>query len=391
MFCIHCGRPLPQEDSYCVCGGLQPGQKPRAEATPVAPSEPQRVVPPVEPEPVAPSEPPRVVPPVEPEPAAPSEPRVEAEPAARPEPVHAEASRPVPPMQSPVGYPQANAYAPQNAYPQQGPYPQQQAYPPQNPYPQQHVYAQPYPYPQQPMQGQYPHNPYAPPVSTPYAPAAQPVQPSPAVHSALKALAGSPLFLIGTIFVSLGFVLSVISCFLPTDLLRVFSMLPGELSYVVDLSEIQYELYAYQSGSALATFFMALPGLILSALTVAGLWITFASGKSRKSASLKTSGLTILKVLQIIGMIGYAILALLFVVFLVIALVASAAAGSTGGYAAEAASAVLLVVSLLLLVFLAFIVVMIVYCAKVIGSLSAVKTAAQTGAFSKKPRCSSPY
>lgn len=225
-------------------------------------------------------------------------------------------------------------------------------------------------------------NPYVRPPVTPYAPAQPQARPLTSVHKALKALASSPLFLIGTIFVSLGFLLSIISAFLPTDYTWIFSMLPQEAYYALELDDLQYQLFMLQRGSMLSNFLMMLPGLILSALSVAALWITFASGKNHSDPYLKTSGFSILKVLQILGIVGYALLALLLVILLVIVLVA--AASVSGSYAGDAVGAVMGMLAVILLALLAVIALLIVYSAKVIGSLNAAKHAVETGVFQKK-------
>ena len=393
MYCIHCGRQLPEDGSPCVCGGLQPGQKPAAAAPEAQPAAPASAAQPVQTAPVqttppaapavapAPAEKPAPVPPVQ---SAPVQTAPPAVPAAAPAP--AEKPAPVPPVQpAPVQAtpPAAPAAAPAPAE-KPAPVPPVQTAPAQAAPP-----VQPYTYPQRPQQNPYPpqaapyvQNPYVRPPVTPYAPAQPQARPLTSVHKALKALASSPLFLIGTIFVSLGFLLSIISAFLPTDYTWIFSMLPQEAYYALELDDLQYQLFMLQRGSMLSNFLMMLPGLILSALSVAALWITFASGKNHSDPYLKTSGFSILKVLQILGIVGYALLALLLVILLVIVLVA--AASVSGSYAGDAVGAVMGMLAVILLALLAVIALLIVYSAKVIGSLNAAKHAVETGVFQKK-------
>ena len=135
-----------------------------------------------------------------------------------------------------------------------------------------------------------------------------------------------------------------------------------------------------QDGSVLTAFLFQLPGLILSALAVAGLWMTFASGKSGSSPTLKTSGLTILKVLQVFSVVGYAVLALLLVILLVIVLVTAVSA--SGVY--DFIGAAMATLAVILLALLAVIALLIVYSAKVIGSINAAKAAAAGSAMLKK-------
>ena len=168
MYCIHCGRKLPEDGSVCACGNLQPGQN--------VPAEPQA--------------------------AAPVEVPAPAISAAQPAQAPAYAQQP-----APYGQPYTDTYQPQNPY------------------------AQP-----------YVQNPYAPRAAYPYQPAQQ-ARPFATACAAVKSLAASPLFLIGTIFVSLGFLLSLISAFIPVNYARLFSMLPPEVYYALDFSDLQYQLY----------------------------------------------------------------------------------------------------------------------------------------------------
>ena len=332
MYCIHCGRKLPEDGSVCACGNLQPGQN--------VPAEPQAAAPVEAPAPAIsaaqPAEQPAVA---EPQAAAPVEAPAPVISAAQPAQAPAYAQQP-----APYGQPYTDTYQPQNPY------------------------AQP-----------YVQNPYAPRAAYPYQPAQQ-ARPFAAACAAVKSLAASPLFLIGTIFVSLGFLLSLISAFIPVNYARLFSMLPPEVYYALDFSDLQYQLYMLQDGSVLTAFLFQLPGLILSALAVAGLWMTFASGKSGSSPTLKTSGLTILKVLQVFSVVGYAVLALLLVILLVIVLVTAVSA--SGVY--DFVGAAMATLAVILLALLAVIALLIVYSAKVIGSINAAKAAAAGSAMLKK-------
>lgn len=350
MYCIHCGRKLPEDGSVCACGNLQPGQtvpeQPEASAPAVPAAEPAYAAPPAPAEPETPAEAP--APPVqaaEPAYAAPAVPA--AEPAYTAPPAPAEPAAQVP------------AAVQQPAAP----------------------YVQPYTY--QPPQNPYVQSPYVPNAAYPYQ-TAQQARPLAAVQTAVKSLAASPLFLIGTILVSLGFLLSIVSAFVPVDYTRLFSMLPPEVYYELDLSELQYTLYTIQYDSVLSTFLMQLPGLIFSALAVAGLWMTFASGKSGSSPSIRTSGLTILKVLQVFSIVGCALLALLLLILLVISLITGAIAQSESYYMQDTVGVVVAVVAAVLLLGLAVCAVQIVYGAKVIGSINTAKKAAETGTVLKK-------
>ena len=355
MYCIYCGKKLADDGTPCTCRAPQPVQPLRVQPPaapqpkPIAP-QPEPVVP--QPEPVAP-QPEPVVP--QPEPDVPQpEPDVP-----QPEPI-----APQPPLQ------QQSPYVVQSPYTQPSPYVQQPS-----PYVQQtSPYVQPDPY------AQYGH-----PYQAPVHPAVQ-ITP---VHKAIKALAGSPLFLVGAILTSLTLVLSVIQAFIPVDYIHLISnflqFLPMELRSSIDFEEIYAELYAAQSAGTVSTLISMIPTLIVSGLGVAALWITFASGRDTKSPLLKTSGLTILKVLQIIGLVGLGLMALMVVISLVIAGVVFAMISSeVSSYERVMFNAVMWICISVLVIALIVLAVMIVYSIKVIGSLNAAKKAIDTGKAVKK-------
>ena len=355
MYCIYCGKKLADDGTPCTCRAPQPVQPLRVQPPaapqpkPIAP-QPEPVVP--QPEPVAP-QPEPVVP--QPEPDVPQpEPDVP-----QPEPI-----APQPPLQ------QQSPYVVQSPYTQPSPYVQQPS-----PYVQQtSPYVQPDPY------AQYGH-----PYQAPVHPAVQ-ITP---VHKAIKALAGSPLFLVGAILTSLTLVLSVIQAFIPVEYIHLISnflqFLPMELRSSIDFEEIYAELYAAQSAGTVSTLISMIPTLIVSGLGVAALWITFASGRDTKSPLLKTSGLTILKVLQIIGLVGLGLMALMVVISLVIAGVVFAMISSeVSSYERVMFNAVMWICISVLVIALIVLAVMIVYSIKVIGSLNAAKKAIDTGKAVKK-------
>ena len=341
MYCIYCGKKLADDGTPCTCRAPQPVQPLRVQ--PPAAPQPKPIAP--QPKPIAP-QPEPVVP--QPEPVAP-----------QPEP-----DVPQPPLQ------QQSPYVVQSPYTQPSPYVQQPS-----PYVQQtSPYVQPDPY------AQYGH-----PYQAPVHPAVQ-ITP---VHKAIKALAGSPLFLVGAILTSLTLVLSVIQAFIPVDYIHLISnflqFLPMELRSSIDFEEIYAELYAAQSAGTVSTLISMIPTLIVSGLGVAALWITFASGRDTKSPLLKTSGLTILKVLQIIGLVGLGLMALMVVIGLVIAGVVFAMISSeVSSYERVMFNAVMWICISVLVIALIVLAVMIVYSIKVIGSLNAAKKAIDTGKAVKK-------
>ena len=355
MYCIYCGKKLADDGTPCTCRAPQPVQPLRVQ--PPAAPQPKPIAP--QPKPIAP-QPEPVVP--QPEPVAPQpEPDV---PQPEPDVPQPEPDVPQPPLQ------QQSPYVVQSPYTQPSPYVQQPS-----PYVQQtSPYVQPDPY------AQYGH-----PYQAPVHPAVQ-ITP---VHKAIKALAGSPLFLVGAILTSLTLVLSVIQAFIPVDYIHLISnflqFLPMELRSSIDFEEIYAELYAAQSAGTVSTLISMIPTLIVSGLGVAALWITFASGRDTKSPLLKTSGLTILKVLQIIGLVGLGLLALMVVISLVIAGVVFAMISSeVSSYERAMFNAVMWICISVLVIALIVLAVMIVYSIKVIGSLNAAKKAIDTGKAVKK-------
>ena len=355
MYCIYCGKKLADDGTPCTCRAPQPVQPLRVQ--PPAAPQPKPIAP--QPKPIAP-QPEPVVP--QPEPVAPQpEPDV---PQPEPDVPQPEPDVPQPPLQ------QQSPYVVQSPYTQPSPYVQQPS-----PYVQQtSPYVQPDPY------AQYGH-----PYQAPVHPAVQ-ITP---VHKAIKALAGSPLFLVGAILTSLTLVLSVIQAFIPVDYIHLISnflqFLPMELRSSIDFEEIYAELYAAQSAGTVSTLISMIPTLIVSGLGVAALWITFASGRDTKSPMLKTSGLTILKVLQIIGLVGLGLMALMVVISLVIAGVVFAMISSeVSSYERVMFNAVMWICISVLVIALIVLAVMIVYSIKVIGSLNAAKKAIDTGKAVKK-------
>ena len=362
MYCIYCGKKLADDGTPCTCRAPQPVQPLRVQ--PPAAPQPKPIAP--QPKPIAP-QPEPVVP--QPEPVAP-----------QPEPVVPQPEPDVPQPEPDV--PQPEPIAPQPPLQQQSPYVVQSPYTQPSPYVQ-----QPSPYVQQtsPYVQPDPYAQYGHPYQAPVHPAVQ-ITP---VHKAIKALAGSPLFLVGAILTSLTLVLSVIQAFIPVDYIHLISnflqFLPMELRSSIDFEEIYAELYAAQSAGTVSTLISMIPTLIVSGLGVAALWITFASGRDTKSPLLKTSGLTILKVLQIIGLVGLGLMALMVVIGLVIAGVVFAMISSeVSSYERVMFNAVMWICISVLVIALIVLAVMIVYSIKVIGSLNAAKKAIDTGKAVKK-------
>ncbi|MCF2652361.1 hypothetical protein [Anaeromassilibacillus senegalensis] len=390
MYCIYCGKKLADDGTPCTCRAPQPVQPPRVQ--PPAATQPKPIVP--QPEPVAP-QPEPVVP--QPEPVVPQPEPVVPQPkpvVPQPEPIAPQPEPVVPQPEPVVPQPEPVVPQPEPVAPQPEPIAPQPPLQQQSPYVVQSPYTQPSPYVQQPSPYVQQTSPYVQP--DPYAqyghPYQAPVHPAvqiTPVHKAIKALAGSPLFLVGAILTSLTLVLSVIQAFIPVDYIHLISnflqFLPMELRSSIDFEEIYAELYAAQSAGTVSTLISMIPTLIVSGLGVAALWITFASGCDTKSPLLKTSGLTILKVLQIIGLVGLGLLALMVVIGLVIAGVVFAMISSeVSSYERAMFNAVMWICISVLVIALIVLAVMIVYSIKVIGSLNAAKKAIDTGKAVKK-------
>ncbi|MGN0479689.1 MAG: hypothetical protein ACI4GO_09670 [Hominenteromicrobium sp.] len=404
MYCIYCGKKLADDGTPCTCRAPQPAQPPRvqppAPAQP-APAAPQPVVVAPQPEPVAP-QPEPVAPQLEPvapqpEPVAPQPEPVAPQPepvAPQPEPVApqpvvvASQPEPVAPQPAPAApQPEPVAPQPEPVAPQPAPAAPQPPVQQQSPYAAQNPYAHPSPYVQQANPYVQP-NPYAQ-QSAAYQPAVRPAVQITSVHKAIKALAGSPLFLAGTILTSLILVLSIIQAFIPMNYIHLISnimqLLPMELRSAIDFEEIYSELYAAQSAGMVSKLIAMIPGVITSGLAVAALWITYISGRDEKSPLLKTSGLTILKVLQIIGLVGLGLLALLLVICLVVLFVIFAmASGEVSVYERAMFNMVMWICIAAVFVGLICLAVKIVYSIKVIGSINAAKKAIDTGKAVKK-------
>ena len=305
MYCIYCGKPLPEDGTPCPCRAQQQEQpqpvETDAEETGVLESEPVPVQ------------------------------------SAEPQPVEPQPVEPQPP------------YVAQSPYIQPSPYVQRVNYNAPQPTP----YGQP---------------------SAPFTPVITPV------HGVIKAVAGSPLFLVGAILASVNVLISIIQSFMPVNVQQIvytlMQVMPPELRHEMDFDSIFYAAASAQPRGVVSVLLSMLPGLVTSGLMLAALWITYASGRSQKSPLLKTSGLTILKVLQTISLVALClcafVLVVLFIIFIVI-------------WAVEEGDAVFGILFLLLFLAMALMFApAILYIAKIIGTLNTVKRAVDTGSVMKK-------
>jgi len=429
MFCVHCGRQLP-ESGYCVCGALQPGQAPQPE--PVVAAEPEPVILP-EAEPIYETE-------AEPERFTPAEPVWEEVPPQ---------NQPVPPVypvyQPPVNTPPVyrNPYAqPVNNQPV---YPAYQ--PPVNTTP---VYQNPYepavpaytppveeqpielhpafkpasfdepetipptelPVDELPMDEQpvytspvytTPEPVYTPPVHTPPEPVYTPpvAPPSYALYNeqtpaqaVLSRVAGSPLFMAAAIVLSVQFVVGIVSTILSNFYASdIWSLLRTYMSYiqpyfpdlVYELDNLFWEIESYIYTAQRIINFATLPAKILPALTIAALWITFITAK--RSSTPSTAGLTILQVMQVFAVIGSGFLILGILVVCVVLILAIAVLveelsyyGGLGSDGSAALSGALIaVVVIIALAVLAGVVLNLLYNIKLLSTVKGAKQVIREG------------
>ncbi len=128
----------------------------------------------------------------------------------------------------------------------------------------------------------------------PEGPAPENRPPSPA-QEALRALAGSTIFLLAAVFSTLAAVLSCVRVFVGDPPL--FSMLPdGDL--LERLTHVRVD------GTVLALL-VAVP---LPLLVIVALWMIYATGKRRNSARFGTAGLTLLRIPTVVAMVVVSVL-----------------------------------------------------------------------------------
>lgn len=386
MYCTNCGRKLAEDGTPCICGSGQyePVMMPAVEPAPAPviepipeiaePAEPITAAPVFEPAAEIPAEP--VIPTPEPVAAEPFIPAV-------PVPVVEEPAAPVEyvdeysftPVAEPAAQQPVNPYAYQPAAPAD-PYAQRPANP----------YAQPVnPYVQQP------------PVPQPapaYAPPAYAVKQPTAVHMAIRSVAASPLFLTAAILMSVNFVLTIVNSFIPSDITAIINTIIPILemldpftyysSMLYEITDILYEItdVLYEMQMLLAV--LNLGNMILPALVLIGLWVTFASAKKNEIPG--TAGLTILQIVKVISLVGAIIAAVVFVIFAVICIIALVALSNevySFGYYSSSDEAILtgvtVVVVVVLLVLVPVVVLALLYAIKVVTSISGAKNALRTG------------
>ena len=233
-------------------------------------------------------------------------------------------------------------------------------------------------YVQQPVQPTY------------YAAPSYAVQQNNSVISVIRSIAGSPLFLIAVIIVSLHFVLNVVNRLMPLDITGFIYSIVGYLDSMMPgmgaemMREIEPALADIRAAQATISGISML-GMITPALTLAALWMIYGSAKSADGP--KTGGFTILQVLQILAVIGvsFGVLLALIGSGLIIALGQVIAEEmryfSMGGDASSGITIASVIIAILLMVGVVF---SLIYAIKVLSTIVGVKKAIRTGVVTKK-------
>lgn len=192
----------------------------------------------------------------------------------------------------------------------------------------------------------------------------QPMYNSPAVSpviAAVKGIASSPLFLTAVIIYTLSLLLSFANSLAPMrNVYQIMQLL--NLDYYMDYY-IDYGVIA-----GITTTFSII-GMIPSILMALGLWLTFAASKNNTFPGFKTAGLTIIKVLTIISLVWVSVAAGLLTIVLIVAATVAIVEGEA------AAMAIVLGVILVAV----GVTLSIVYYAKIVQTINAVKNSVMTG------------
>ncbi|MBO4433222.1 MAG: zinc-ribbon domain-containing protein [Clostridia bacterium] len=216
---------------------------------------------------------------------------------------------------------------------------------------------------------------YQPAYQPQYQPAVKPPRSSHPTLNALKNVGASPLLLIAAIAVSANLFLGIIKLFAGN-----YSVFGTVYSYlyrlgISDFNEILNDIstatYGYMT---LLSFLFLIPTLIYTI----GVWITYISANSRGNNGMSTAGLTMIKVMQIISLIFTCILFAASEIVCIIASVAAAALDRTNDGSSLSGSSLTFFIVSASVVALLYIFV-IIYIAKVISSINAVKRTVSTG------------
>lgn len=251
--------------------------------------------------------------------------------------------------------------------------PQQPVQPPvqpQQPYaaPQQAYASQPAytPTPNQPTGNTYGYQP---------APAPIKVRSAHPVLNAVKNLGASPLFMVAVIGFTVMVLFHLLGAFVNNNSLYAL-LLPYE-SQLNELGLSPYMLRYYLSSFQSTFTVWKIIGLIPSILMLVGMWMTFVSARECRTGGMKTTGLTMIKVISVLALIG---LCAVTVVLAVAALILLIALSNEGGVPTTVLGAVIVVA----IIAVAILVLYIVYYAKIVSTINAMKTTIATGCASDK-------
>ena len=229
-----------------------------------------------------------------------------------------------------------------------------------------------------------------------YTPAPQPtpvspVYPAPAVRvntprppysviGAVKSVCASPLALIAVIATSVNLLLLLIFFLSGGYNALVFNVANRLLSFMFqsnggDYYDVLNTAYGYSRYLTVYYLIALLPSIVY----VAGLWITYISASRRGSDSMSTAGLLMAKIINIISLISTCVLfavTLIVYIILIIAAVVGASSDSPGSSALAVGFSVLAVT---LVFILAVFILAVIYRAKTVSSINAVRNTITTG------------
>ncbi len=193
------------------------------------------------------------------------------------------------------------------------------------------------------------------------------------VTKCVKEMLTSPLFLTGAIAYSVYGLFELLSGMTGgnSGISSLMNRLPEMRNmYGLDYSAVQMYISGYNTARVAVALLASIPAMII----IAGLWMMFASGKSKTGRSVNVTGLTMIRVIVIIRLVG-ACIALAFVEIVCISalvIIGGEAGSYDGGY-------------FILLLILAMIIVAVVYALQIIfyiklsSVILSVKSVAVTG------------
>ena len=209
---------------------------------------------------------------------------------------------------------------------------------------------------------------------------------SPALD-ALRCLATSPLYLVGALAFSLAVVLSLVAAFtIGETAARIAQNILNMLD--IDARRELWDMpYYLRQSMASTSVTSGIFGMIPSVLIAAGIWMVYAGAKD-SSRPMPSGGFTMLKVMSIIGLVALCISGALLVLMFFILMAVSGALNSSLYYSFGSAAwefgeyvmpVLMSLLGLFLVMFVGLLVLYIVYYAKLIKTINAVRYTATTG------------